>query len=171
MWLGKWKPKSLCCKWLEHFSLPGGFTTLLPEEASGGAVHRQAAQYICHPGFHPHLFFNNQEHISTHTVKTSPPCMHRPARVSFLPPSTPQGVDQCGPSWGLTHSSALNTILQIQEVYLRCQWSWASDPVVAPGSSSGFLLAAKKKSWLSMWDWKTASPEWISVLQFSLQDF
>lgn len=50
----------------------------------------------------------------------------------------------CGPPWGLIHNYAPNELLQIQEIYLRCQCSWASDPVVAPGSSSCFLLAAKK---------------------------
>lgn len=50
----------------------------------------------------------------------------------------------CGPSWGLIHNHTPNKLLQIQEIYLRCQCSWASDPVVAPESSRCFLLAAKK---------------------------
>lgn len=50
----------------------------------------------------------------------------------------------CGPSWGLIHNYTSNELLQIPAIYLRCQCSWASNPAVAPESSSCFLLAAKK---------------------------
>lgn len=117
---------------------------------------------ICPHIFHPHsLFFTRWPgtHLYSYNELQPLPLYSQCVHMSHLLHSIPQELEQntesfstsmrgCGARPGVEFITIPpNEILQLQEIYWRCQCSWASDPVVAPGSSSFFLLAATKAGW------------------------
>lgn len=176
MSLGKWKAKRWCSQVVQALLifrwLPSPLTWGVLQEC---ADHPWEARLICHHIFHPQSLFCNQVHISAHTVKIQPlPISTKCACVPFTSQNSVRiGTGYTalhhlheglwGPSWGWIHNytlqwnsassrDLLEVSVQLSKRPYRCTWEQQLFPF------------GSKKTWLSLWDRKTASPDCIFTL-------
>lgn len=156
MWLGKLKPKRWCSqvlwglltsRWLLSTPPRGGTRDVTPvdEKHSASAVtlppYFPSSQLVLHQATRCTFLLTQWKRTplplyaqtSTHLPLTSQPSTRSGTDYRVL-----QHLHEgpCCSSWGLICNYVPNKLLQIQQNDLRCQCSWVSDPIVAPGSSS-----------------------------------
>lgn len=165
-----------------HFQVASQHSSLRRHQEC--AVHRCShrctvpAQLICHHIFHPHnSFFIRQpgEHFCSHSENTRlSHYMHRCITCLFYftvlhkkwnrlqsPSAPPQRAllsilgfnAQLCPKWTFANSRQLLEVwVQLSKRPCCCTWE------------QQLFSFGSKKSWMSLWDWKTASPDWIFTL-------